>query len=104
MLKEMLTGVERYPSSFARWANALINWVYPMQEIAIVGPQAAELNLELQQNYIPNKVLMGAMEADDAFPLLAGRATLGKTQIFVCRNYACQLPVSTTAEALALLK
>lgn len=104
MLKEMLTGVERYPSSFARWANALINWVYPMQEIAIVGPRAAELNLDLQQNYLPNKVLMGAMEADDAFPLLAGRSTLGKTQIFVCRNYACQLPVSTTAEALALLK
>lgn len=104
MLKEMLTGVERYPSSFARWANALINWVYPMQEIAIVGPKAAELNLDLQQNYLPNKVLMGALEADDAFPLLAGRSSLGKTQIFVCRNYACQLPVSTTAEALALLK
>ena len=103
MLKEMLTGLERYPSSFARWANALIYMVYPMHEVAIVGPAAAELSRELQKNYIPNKVLMGALEADDTFPLLAGRQTQGSTQIFVCQNYTCQLPVSTSAEALALL-
>ena len=103
MLREMLTGLERYPSSFARWANALVYMVYPMHEVAIVGPEAAERSRELQKSYIPNTVLMGALEADDAFPLLAGRQTQGKTQIFVCQHYTCQLPVSTTAEALALL-
>lgn len=104
MLKEMLSGAERYPSSFARWANALLHMVYPMLEVAVIGNEASSLSLEFQQNFIPNKVLMGASTANDEFPLLAGRDTQDKTKIFVCRNYACQLPVETVAEALALIE
>ncbi len=103
MLKAMRDAVERYPASFARWATAMVPLVFPPPEIAIVGEQALQLANDMNQHYIPNKIMMAASQALAAYPLLADRNASGETNIYICRDYACQLPVKTVEEATKLL-
>lgn len=103
MLKAMRDAVERYPSSFARWASAIVPLAYPVPEIAVVGPEAFALAKQLNYLYLPNKVIMAANEANEQYPLLAGRNASGETNIYICRDYTCQLPVKTIEEAKKLL-
>lgn len=99
MLLALQGSMERYPSSFARWASALSNEVYPIQEIAIIGTEAASIAKKIQQNYfIPNQVMMASTDSNNNFPLLADKTVEKDTFIFVCQNYACQLPVKTIEE------
>ncbi len=103
MLKAMRDAVERYPASFARWANALFGLVYPMHEIAVIGSESQALAADINHLYIPNKVLMASSEADENFPLLAGRNANGVTNIYICRDYACQMPVQNIEDAKKIL-
>lgn len=103
MLKAMRDALERYPSSFARWASGLIWLVHPVHEIAVVGQDSAARATELNRLYIPNKVLMASPEADERFPLLAGRNANGVTNIYICRDYACQMPVQNIEDAKKIL-
>jgi uncharacterized protein YyaL (SSP411 family) len=44
---------------------------------------------------------MASKEEEETFPLLEGK---GKGYIYLCQNYACQRPVESVAEFLAILK
>jgi uncharacterized protein YyaL (SSP411 family) len=48
--------------------------------------------------YLPNRVVAGGRSGDPAtstLPLLEGREAIdGKATAYVCRNYACDLPVT----------
>ncbi|HMO40938.1 MAG TPA: thioredoxin domain-containing protein [Saprospiraceae bacterium] len=103
MLKAMRDAVERYPSSFARWASGLTALVYPVHEIAIVGEKSSELAKELTRLYLPNKVIMSAAEANERYPLLAGRNANSVTNIYICRDYTCQMPVQSVEDARKIL-
>lgn len=100
MLQTMADAVERYPASFSRWAQALLYRAYPGREVAIVGDAALEMARHWQTRYLPNIALMASVAGAEGYPLLAGRRTdTGKTLIYVCRQYACQLPVDSVEEA-----
>ncbi|HYE91949.1 MAG TPA: hypothetical protein VEA38_13050, partial [Terriglobales bacterium] len=51
--------------------------------------------------YLPNRVVAGGVAGDPAaqsLPLLEGREAIGgKPTAYVCRNYACDLPVTDRA-------
>lgn len=105
MLKQVRDAVGRYPSSFSRWAFAMSLLTEPLYEIAIVGPESSEKALTLQNRaFLPNKVLMASREANEKYPLLAGRQSKEGTLIFVCQDYACQMPVEKVEEALKMTK
>lgn len=105
ILEQMIQTIEKHPISFSKWASAIINEVYPMPEIAIVGQAALTVSEQIQQLYVPNKVLMATVEGNSAYPLLEGKTTIDSsdkkilpqntTQIYVCQNYACKRPVNT---------
>lgn len=97
MLTRMQETLEKYPSSFARWARGALRLIHPWREIAVVGPAAYDTAREINARYLPNKVIMAAVEAKDNWPLLAGKGAGGDTKIYVCRDYACGLPVDTIA-------
>jgi uncharacterized protein YyaL (SSP411 family) len=100
----MAAGVEQYPSSFARWASVLTQAVYPGPEIAVVGPNWQTLSDELNAQFLPFKAIQSAVHEDPDFPLLAGKnSSNGETQIYVCRDYTCQLPVQSVEAALKML-
>ncbi len=103
MLLAMSSAVERYASSFSRWAQAMQKLAWPSKELAVVGPDAFEEARALQAGYRPDRVVMAALEEEAAFPLLAGRSVAGKTVFYVCEQYACRLPVESREEALHLL-
>ncbi len=98
MLQRMQASVERFPLSFERWATALLNEVYPAHEIAVVGNNAPEKALALQREFLPNKVVAASRAASDALPLLKEKIGGEDSLIYVCRDFACQRPISTIEE------
>lgn len=94
--------LEKYPQSFARWATAMLHEIYPLQEIAIVGENAFEKALDIQRGFLPNMVIAASVLPDDTQPLLADKPGAPDALIYVCRDFACQRPVSTLEDFRAL--
>jgi uncharacterized protein YyaL (SSP411 family) len=104
MLLRTLESVKKYPGSLANWANALAEVVLPFREIAIIGPAADQYAKEIFEKVLLHRVVMAAGDADEQFPLLAGRAPDDKrTLIYLCENYTCQKPVETVEKFTELL-
>ena len=103
MLMRVQESVVKYPSSFSRWASALMAQVFPFHEIAVVGEGALRTGRELNALYIPNKVMMASEKEEAAFPLLAGRGSSEGVNIFVCKDYACELPVKTIQQVKEMI-
>jgi len=83
---------------YANWAmlGAMIS--YNPFEVAIMGDNYAEINKEMQNNYLPTCLFMGG--DTENLPLLKGRYNKGRTMIYVCRNKTCKLPVELVSEAI----
>lgn len=88
-LGQMIT---KYPTSFGYWASVFQNLVQGLNEIAIVGPDAAAMLAGANRLYLPARVMQSSLVAVDAFPLLAGKTTAGLTLVYLCKNYECSLP------------
>jgi uncharacterized protein YyaL (SSP411 family) len=97
--------VARYPTGFAQWLTAMDLALRPATEVAIVGrrddPATAALVAETRRGYRPNQVVAVAEDATaSAIPLMADRDAIdGRPTAFVCRSFACRLPV-TAPDAL----
>ncbi len=103
MLKSVLEVTERYPSSFAKWASGVLGVVFPPCEIAVVGENALEKAAEINALFLPNKAILASQKEVEKLPLLRGREVEKETMIYVCRNYACQMPVKTVEEMLEII-
>ncbi|RIK44473.1 MAG: thioredoxin domain-containing protein [Chloroflexi bacterium] len=111
--REVLTSLGAHAAAnahgYARLLCALDLAVGPVAEVALVGAPAAEdmarLLTALRERYLP-RVLVAAGAPDDvaaleAAPLLAGRPQReGRATAYVCRNFACQLPVTDAASMM----
>lgn len=103
VLARVQASAARYPTAFAQTLQALDFYASAPAEVALVGPLQdsgmAELLAELREPYRPHQVLALLQPlAGSAIPLLHGRVQLGgQATAYVCRNFACQLPVSTRA-------
>jgi hypothetical protein len=97
----------RYPTAFAMWLQAIDLALSPVAEVAIVGDPLHEGTRALLEvasgGYAPNRVVaLAATEgASTAVPLLEDRALVGgRPAAYVCRGFACRLPV-TDPDALS---
>ena len=108
MLRE---GMARQPLAFGHLLCALEHAISRPQEIAVIGDPAdartQALLAEVRSRFLPNTVLAGAAtdeaaaEVASVVPLLADRIQVrGAAYVYVCENFACQLP-ATEAQALA---
>jgi uncharacterized protein len=101
-----LTG--RYPRA-AGWGLAVAEAVLAgPDEIAVVGPPGSETARELHRTAMlaapPGAVFARGDGTDSRVPLLAGRGLVdGGPAVYVCRDFACQLPVTDPAALRALL-
>ncbi len=102
-LLKIKDAVERYPTSFSRWATNLLSMVYPSQEIAIVGEEAFILAQDLNTYFLPNSIKMASAKGNKDFPLLQDRFVPNTTQIYLCSNYSCQKPVQSIDELMELI-
>ena len=98
----------RYPRA-AGWGLAVAEAVLAgPAEIAVVGPPGSQRTRELHRTAIlaapPGAVLALGDGTAAAVPLLAGRGLVdGGPAAYVCRNFACQLPVTAPAALRAAL-
>ncbi len=103
MLKNIEAQVSQYISGYSNWGILMLNQVKPFYEVAISGKKAHAKRQELNNNYIPNKLIVGSTKASN-LPLLEMKEVNGKTMIYVCYNKACQRPVEEVSEALKQIK
>jgi uncharacterized protein YyaL (SSP411 family) len=103
-LRPLADLLGRHPTAFARSRCALDFHLGPKVEVALVTPHgnAEPLAAEVFGRFLPNRVVAGMVagdaEAAAGMPLLHGRTLIdGKTTAYVCRNYACELPVTDRA-------
>ena len=97
MLKAILPSIKTYGSAYANWCTQLLNELCGINEIAIAGADYRTVKMELDQHYIPNKVILAGVKSK--LPLLAHKHS-ETSKIYVCRDQTCQLPVATVDEAL----
>jgi uncharacterized protein YyaL (SSP411 family) len=100
----------RYPTGFANWLSAAHLAVEGIDELAVVGDPADETTqdlivagVEAARRTGRNLVVAASADPDgSAVPLLAGRAMIdGRPTAYLCRNFACRLPVTDPAALAA---
>lgn len=99
--------LKQYPSAFGRLLGALDFYRSTPKEIAIVGDSDSEetraLLHEVWIRYLPNKIVAQAVEGDERtielVPLLRDRPVIdGRATAYVCENYTCQKPTTSSVE------
>jgi uncharacterized protein len=94
----------RYPGSFGVWATLLNGLTYQLYEIVLAGSQSEKKHLEFLKKGIPNRVFQISSVTHPDLPLLINKPASGPSQFFLCRDYACQQPVTEVAELVSLIK
>jgi uncharacterized protein YyaL (SSP411 family) len=103
MLNNVKPEMGTYPSGYSNWFDLMLNYAHPYYEVAIVGKDAKQKTTELNQHYVPNK-LIAASTTENNLPLLESRYNPQETFIYVCVNKACKLPVKEINRALEFLR
>ncbi len=110
-LAPLAGAMRQYPQAFGETLSAVDLLVRGIDEVAIVGDPADEHTVALvdvvQQPYRPGVItaLSSAdVPAEAEIPLLGFRTRKdGAPTVYVCRHFACQMPVTTPAAVRDLL-
>ncbi len=88
--------IEGAPTGVGHLLAVLSSLLLPPREVAIVGPEADRFARAVWEQFRPDVVIALDRSGDgaSAIPLLAGRDGGAGTRAFVCRNFACELPVT----------
>jgi uncharacterized protein YyaL (SSP411 family) len=97
LLRNILPHMAKYGSAYSNWAMLLLDEIFGITEVAITGPDYEKHRLAIEKNYIPNKIMLGGKKG--SLPLLQNRFSPA-TQIFICKDKTCGLPVDNTADSL----
>lgn len=104
--KQMLSNIKgralEYGPGYANWLQLMCNLSSNYYEIAIAGEKSLDKLLEINQHYIPNKLLAGSTK-ESTLPILEGRFSTDETYIYICIDGACKLPVKETKQAIEQL-
>jgi len=111
VLRRLGSVLEKHPAGFARMLGVLDMHMASITEIALIGnAEIAEFKALHQaafKSFVPNK-LIGHANIGDTNPAIAflqNRPAIdGKPTAYVCRNFACSLPVTTPDELSRRLK
>jgi uncharacterized protein len=103
MVTSMGKTVTKYPTSFGIWNALLLEILAGTREIAIVGKNALELHGELLKEFIPHRVIMASIEADNTFPLMGDKAATDPASIYLCKDFSCLQPVNTLKDLMSLI-
>ncbi|MBB6126828.1 thioredoxin domain-containing protein [Mucilaginibacter lappiensis] len=97
LLRNIMPQLAKYGTAYSNWTLLLLEEVFGIYEIAITGNETETLRREIENNYIPNKIILGGKKG--SLPLLQDKFGQS-TQIFVCKDETCGLPANNTADAL----
>lgn len=106
MLKNIVPSMPSYGPAYSNWAMLELNFVFPFYEVVVCGDNTMNKLKELDQNFIPNKVVCGLLKqtSEKMLPLTEGKYVKGKTMIYVCVNKTCRLPLEEVSQAVIDMK
>jgi hypothetical protein len=97
LLRNILPHLAKYGPSYSNWAMLLLEEIFGTYEVAIVGDGAEAFRIDMEKNYIPNKIMLGGKKG--SLPLLRDKFS-NVTQLFICKDKTCGLPATNIAEVL----
>jgi uncharacterized protein len=100
MTSTLSRTVTTYPGSFGGWATLFQAFTYVIPEVVITGRKPEIARKEFLSTLIPYRVFQSTQEENTQFPLLRDKPVAPHPQIYLCKDYACQLPVNEVATAL----
>jgi len=103
MLSNVIEKAVSYGAGYSNWLQLYCDLTGSFYEIAITGNRSGEFIKEINQQYIPNKIVAAAAD-NSKLPILEGRFTKDESLLFICVDGACKLPVDTIKEALELIE
>ena len=68
LLSNIMPNMAKYGSAYSNWAMLLLDEVFGVYEVAITGPDYETKRVEVENNYIPNKIILGGTKG--SLPLL----------------------------------
>lgn len=105
--KQMLINVEadvhRNIYFYANWGIVQALFTSPLYEVAIMGEDYADKRKQFDEHYLPNVIFLGS-KTESSLDLLEKKLVAGQTAIYVCRDKACELPVTEVQQALQQIK
>lgn len=103
MLNNVKDKAMNYGAGASNWFILYSNYLGKFYEVAVVGKDAKEKLVEINQQYIPNKLIAGSLKKSN-LPLLERRFIEGETNIFICVNQSCKMPTNNSEKAKKLMK
>jgi uncharacterized protein YyaL (SSP411 family) len=102
VLRLVAPQVSRHPQGFGRALSAIEFYLSPVKEVVIIGEKGNELEREIFEEFLPNKVVVISSDEENdlrTLPLLVDRKIIdGKATAYVCENFVCQRPVTSVKE------
>ncbi len=108
LLASLARAIERVPMAFGYTLLALEMFHRPPVEIAVIGdpahPTTEAMLRAIGRRFLPSKVLAGAPDRPSGdlarkIPLLEGKSLVdGKPAVYICKDFACQAPITDLAE------
>ncbi len=103
MAKQMLLNVEediqRNVYFYANWGMLQALFTAPLYEVAITGDEYMEKRKEFDEHYLPNAIFLGG-NSESKLVLLQDKLMNGQTNIYVCRDKVCELPIQEVKQAI----
>lgn len=97
LLRNIVPHLAKYSTAYSNWTMLLLDDVFGTYEVAITGGDAENLRKQVEQTYIPNKIMLGGTKG--TLPLLQDKFS-SETLIYICKDRTCSLPAHNTADAL----
>ena len=94
--------LETSPQNHANCLQLSLWFELPFYEVAVVGSECANIAKDLRSRYLPNTIL-AISNKPSKMPLFEQRYVKEVTQIYVCQQGTCQLPVQTIDEAITII-
>ena len=99
-LETVLNNLEVYGPSISNWANLYMNFVMPINEVAIINEKPQDVVLEFSKHFLPNTIYAGGIQSK--LPVLKDKNQIG--HLYLCRNNTCQKPITDITECVKMIK
>jgi uncharacterized protein len=98
-LRSFTAKLEQAGTGLPQMLAALMFAQAKPMEIVLAGPRDEATEAAIRSRFLPNAVIMRAEQSSVPMPSMDGKAT-----VYVCENFACQLPVTSVEQMDELLR
>ncbi|MCV0401565.1 MAG: thioredoxin domain-containing protein [Nitrosopumilus sp.] len=96
------------PFGFGYLLNTISMYIQKPLEITLINPENSEIYESLVLDYLPNSIFVVVRDASQLsalskYPFFTGKQFEEKTSVFVCKDFACSLPLHTVDEIKSAL-